>query len=67
MTATKTTKTNAERLNAAVAQKIDGAQAIYTGRNDPNHGPGWFLRFPSGRTQWIGRSAAAAAEWIANR
>jgi len=25
------------------------------------------LRFPSGCTQWIGRNAAAAAEWIENR
>jgi hypothetical protein len=61
------TKTTAARLTNAAGQKLAGAQAIYTAKNDPNHGPGWFLRFASGRTQWIGRNAAEAAEWIENR
>jgi hypothetical protein len=61
------TKTTAARLTNAAGQKLDGAQAIYSAKNDPNHGRGWFLRFPSGRTQWIGRNAAEAAEWIENR
>jgi hypothetical protein len=60
-------KTTAARLTNAAGQKLAGAQAIYTAKNDPNHGPGWFLRFASGRTQWIGRNAAEAAEWIENR
>jgi len=61
------TKTTAARLTNAAGQKLAGAQAIYSAKSDPNHAPGWFLRFPSGRTQWIGRNSAAAAEWIENR
>jgi hypothetical protein len=62
-----TAKTAATRLTNAAGQKLAGAQAIYSAKSDPNHAPGWFLRFASGRTQWIGRNAAEAAEWIENR
>jgi hypothetical protein len=64
MTAAKTT---AARLTKAAGQKLAGAQAIYSAKNVPSYGPGWVLRFASGRTQWIGRNAAEAAEWIENR
>lgn len=60
-------KTAAARLTNAAGQKLAGAQAIYSAKSDPNHGPGWVLRFASGRTQWIGRNSAAATEWIENR
>jgi hypothetical protein len=60
-------KTTAARLTNAAGQKLAGAQAIYIAKANPNHGRGWFLRFASGRTQWIGRNAAEAAEWIENR
>jgi hypothetical protein len=62
-----TAKTAAARLTNAAGQKLAGAQAVYSAKNDPNYGPGWVLRFPSSRTQWIGRNAAEAAEWIDNR
>jgi hypothetical protein len=61
------TKTTAARLTTAAGQKLAGAQAVYSAKNDRNYGPGWFLLFPAGRTQWIGRNAAEAAEWIENR
>jgi uncharacterized protein YfiM (DUF2279 family) len=61
------TKTTAARLTNAAGQKFAGAQAIYSAKSDPKYGPGWSLRFASGRTQWIGRNAAEAAEWIENR
>lgn len=54
------------RLNATAARKLDGVQIIYTAKNDPNYGPGWFARYASGFTRWIGRNASAAAEWIDN-
>jgi len=58
--------TATDRLNALAATKIDGAQIIYRAKHDPNHGPGWFIRYASGLTRWIGRNESAAAEWIDN-
>lgn len=54
------------KLNALASKKFDGVQVIYSGKHDPNCGPGWFMRHVSGYTRWIGRNASAAAEWIDN-
>ena len=59
-------QTMTTKLNALASQKFDGVQVIYSGKHDPNHGPGWFIRYCSGFTRWIGRNASAAAEWINN-
>jgi hypothetical protein len=53
-------------LNDLAAKKLDGVQIYYTEKYVPNFGPGWFIRYASGLTRWIGRNASAAAEWIDN-
>jgi hypothetical protein len=54
------------RLNTLAARKFDGVQIIYRAKHDPTYGPGWFIRYASDFTRWIGRNASAAAEWINN-
>jgi hypothetical protein len=54
------------RLNTLATRNLDGVQIYYTEKYVPNFGPGWFIRYASGLTRWIGRNASAAAEWIDN-